>query len=89
MRTTETSVTFRHPFLLSPFDGSQPAGCYRLVVDEEEILGLSFIAYRRLATMIQLPALTERSGPTQVFEISPSELAEALAADETMGSTAT
>lgn len=89
MRTTESSVTFRHPFLLSPFDGSQPAGRYRLVVDEEEILGLSFVAYRRLTTMIQLPALTEPSGTTQVFEISPSELAEALAADEALASAAT
>jgi hypothetical protein len=43
VRTTETTVTFRHPFTLTSLDGPQPAGTYRLVTDEEEILGLSFL----------------------------------------------
>ena len=47
VRTTETTVTFKHPFTLPSFDGPQPAGTYRLVMDEEEILGLSFLAFRR------------------------------------------
>jgi len=38
VRTTETTVTFKHPFALPSFDGPQPAGTYRLVMDEEEIL---------------------------------------------------
>ena len=38
MRTTETTVTFKHPFILPEFEGPQPAGAYRLVTDEEEIL---------------------------------------------------
>ena len=38
MRTTETAVTFRHPFVLAALAATQPAGTYRLVTEEEEIL---------------------------------------------------
>jgi hypothetical protein len=41
MRTTETMVTFRHPFVLAAVAATQPAGTYRLVTEEEEIPGLS------------------------------------------------
>jgi hypothetical protein len=58
-RTTETTVTFKHPFSLTSLDSRQPAGTYRLVMDEEEILGLSFLAFRRTATMLHIPALLD------------------------------
>jgi hypothetical protein len=51
VRTTETTVTFRHPFTLTSLDRPQPAGTYRLVTDEEEILSLSSLAFQRTATM--------------------------------------
>ena len=35
-----------------------PAGTYRLVTEEEEIPGLSFVAFRRTAMMLHLPALS-------------------------------
>ena len=37
MRTTETMVTFRHPFVLTALEATRPAGTYRLVTEEEEI----------------------------------------------------
>ena len=80
-RTTETTVTFTRSFKLSPFDGQQPAGNYRLVIDEEEIVGLSFLAYQRTATMLHTPAISALKGPHQVFLIDPVELATALEAD--------
>jgi hypothetical protein len=80
-RTSETTVTFKHPFMLAPFDGPQPAGTYRLVIDEEEIPGLSFVAYQRTATMLHLPALLISDRPTEVCRIDPAELAVALEAD--------
>ncbi len=81
IRTTDSEVTFRQPFSLSAFDDPQPAGTYRLVVDEEEIFGLSFIAYRRTATMLHIPAISIDSGRRQVVEVDPKELADALDAD--------
>lgn len=80
-RTTETTVTFRRPFTLLALGGQQPAGTYRLVTEEEQIPGLSFVAFRRTATLLHLPPEPVPGGTRQVVSISPDELAEALAAD--------
>lgn len=81
IRTTETTVTFKHPFMLQAFDGKQPAGTYKLVIDEEEIIGLSFLAYQRTATMLHTPALAAFDGKHQVFPTNAEELATALQVD--------
>ena len=82
MRTTETTVTFTHPFTLPPLDGPQPAGTYRLVTDEEEIQGISFLAFQRVATMLHLPAVSLPDGGHQrIVVIDPEEIAAALQAD--------
>jgi hypothetical protein len=80
-RTTETTVTFLHSFSLSSLDGSQPPGTYRLVVDEEEIQGLSFLAFRRTATMLHLPAVATAGASQHVFLVDAEELASALQSD--------
>jgi hypothetical protein len=81
-RTTKTTVTFTRPFSLSGFDGEQPAGSYSVETDEEMLDNLSFPAYRRMATMMQLNASTVGpSGILQVAVIDPSQLEAALAAD--------
>lgn len=81
IRTTETTVIFSRPFLLSSVEGQQPPGTYRLVIDEEEIPGLSFLAYQRVATMLHLPAIDVINGLQQVFRVDPVELTSALEAD--------
>jgi hypothetical protein len=81
-RSRETTVTFRRPFALAEVDGPQPAGTYRIVTDDEEIEGISFIAYRRTATMLQVPSIDSRGGLTQYIAIDPVGLAAALAADD-------
>ncbi|MCK0208663.1 hypothetical protein MWN33_11560 [Starkeya koreensis] len=85
MRTRETTVTFRHPFKLSTIDRSQPAGTYRVVIDEEDIPDITFLAYRRSATMLHTPAIAA-AGSIQVFTVNPDELAKALDADLRTGS---
>jgi hypothetical protein len=82
VRTSETTVTFKHPFMLAAFDGPQPAGTYRLVTDEQEIPGLSFSAFQRTATMLHLPALAMSGRSTEVFLVDPADLIAALEADE-------
>ena len=76
-RTNRETVTFCHPFFLSGIDGVQPAGTYTVETDEELIDGLSIPVYRRIATVILLPA--PAGGPVlfQVATIDPLELAEA------------
>jgi hypothetical protein len=81
MRTIETMVTFRRPFVLTALETAQPAGTYRLVTEEEEIPGLSFIAFRRTATMLHLPALTGTGGTHQVVSVDPVEWAAVVEAD--------
>jgi hypothetical protein len=80
-RTSETTVTFRYPFRLTAIDGVQPPGTYRVVVDEERIEGLTFPAFRRIATTIHLPAIMVRSTVSQVAPVDPAELDAALEAD--------
>jgi len=80
-RTTETTVTFKRPFMLGSFDSMQPAGTYRLVIDEEEVAGLSFVAFRRISTVLHVPASSSASGHQQAFPTDPGELEAALEAD--------
>ncbi|MGH6894666.1 MAG: hypothetical protein ACREEP_20660 [Dongiaceae bacterium] len=85
-RTTKTTVTFTRPFSLSGFDGEQPAGSYSVETDEELLDGVSFPAYRRMATMMQLEGESGRkSGIMQIAVIDPRHLAAALAADAAHG----
>jgi hypothetical protein len=85
--TNESTVTFKQQFNLSSLDGPQPAGTYRLVVENEEIPGMSFIAYRRTSTMLHLPALTASAGKIQVFSVDRDELEAVLKMDQRLQST--
>ncbi len=82
-RTIKTTVTFTRPFSLGGFDGQQPAGSYSVETDEEMLEGVSFPAYRRMATMMQLSE--SAGGFLQVAVIDPAQLATALAADVAPG----
>ena len=79
MRTVHETVTFERPFSLSSVDEVQPAGTYTVGIDEELIEGLSFLAYRRVATTIYLPLRQGGAGSLQAVTVDPRELAAALA----------
>ena len=65
---------FDRPFSLAAIDEVQPAGTYAVDVDEDLIEGLSFLAYRRVATTIYLPLRSGRSGSVQAVRVDPREL---------------
>jgi len=79
IRTTRTTVTFKHPFSLQGADGPLPAGDYQVLTDEELIDGLSFLAYRRVATLI-FP-LAARPNSPGMLTIDPEDLAAAQERD--------
>jgi hypothetical protein len=80
-RSNETTATFSKAFALSEVGRPLPAGAYLVVVDEEDIPGLSFLAFRRTATMLHVPALSAPGGHKEVFVVNPDELVAALEAD--------
>ncbi len=81
MRTTRDTVTFEHPFTLKSIGNMQPPGTYMVITEEEELPGLSFEAWKRVSTVMYLPAMGLGNGLEQVVTIDPSELAEAVKRD--------
>jgi hypothetical protein len=58
-----------------------PAGAYEVITDEEMIEGLSFAAYRRVATMIVVPAAASRVSAMEMISIGSVDLADAQRTD--------
>lgn len=81
LRTQSYSVTFSSEFYLHGFGKAQPPGEYRVEYDEEQIDGLSFVAFRRIATYMQLPAITTGRVAAQIVNIDPDDLEGALKKD--------
>ncbi|MBR0826654.1 hypothetical protein JQ596_13985 [Bradyrhizobium manausense] len=80
IRSRRESVTFRHPFHIRGIARELPAGAYEVVTDEEMIDGLSFAAWRRVATMIMVPSEGPR-GTMEMVSIGSVDLADAQASD--------
>ena len=81
MRSRREVVTFQHPFQLRGIDRLLPAGAYEVVTDEEMIEGLSFASFRRVATMIMVPAAASRGSTMEMISISAIALSDAQRAD--------
>ena len=71
LRTRRETVTFAQPFTVPGADGTQPAGAYTVETDEEAIEGLSFLAWRRIATVIVLPVPHGGAGSFQAVTVDP------------------
>lgn len=84
-RTIETEITFIHPFVLNSFKMPLEAGTYRLIVDEEEIEGLSFSAFKRTSTQLEIPSIATAIGTRQRLQVSSQEIETALAKDARAG----
>lgn len=80
-RTKQTTVHFSRPFALPGFDELQPAGDYLVDHDEEQIEGVSWLAWRRVATFIHLPATKSQSLARQMVPITSTDLDAALEKD--------
>lgn len=73
-RTHRKNVVFSQPFLLKGVDRLLPPGDYQVVTDEELIEGLSFPVYRRVATMIFVPARSHHASSVEMVTIQPRDL---------------
>ena len=79
MRSRREIVTFRHPFQIRGVDRLLPPGAYEVVTDEEMIEGLSFPAFRRVATMIMVPAV--QNSAMEMISIGSVDLSDAQRMD--------
>jgi hypothetical protein len=79
-RSLDETVVFNKRFLLKGADRMLPAGDYRVVTDEELIEGISFPAYRRVSTMIFVPA-AHAASRVEMVTIDPLDLRGALDRD--------
>ena len=81
MRSRRETITFRHPFRIEGVDRLLPAGAYEVITDEEMIEGLSFASFRRVATMIMVPAAAPSSATMEMISISSVALSDAQRID--------
>jgi hypothetical protein len=78
-RTTHQTIVFLRPFSLPDVDSVLPPGRYDVESVEEQIDGLSFVAYRRVSTSIMLN--DPRTGARQIVSVEPNDLAAAQRRD--------
>jgi hypothetical protein len=83
-RTHRNNIVFRQPFLLKGIDRVLPPGEYQVVTDEELIEGLSFPVYRRVSTMIFVPAQSHHASSVEMVTIDPRDLQAAQDRDGAM-----
>lgn len=79
IRSRREAVIFKHPFRIRGVDRLLPAGTYEVITDEESIEGLSFAAFRRVATMILVPGASP--SVHEMISIGSVDLADAQRID--------
>jgi hypothetical protein len=79
IRSRRQTITFKHPFRIKGVDRLLSAGAYEVITDDEMIEGLSFAVFRRVATMIMVPAA--RSSAMEMLSISSIDLSDAQCID--------
>jgi hypothetical protein len=81
IRSRKEIITFKHPFQIRGIDRLLPAGAYEVITDEEMIEGLSFASFRRVATMIMVPAAALRGSTMEMISIGSVDLSDAQRID--------
>ena len=58
-----------------------PSGSYEVVTEEEQLLGISFLAYRRLQTYICRQSIPNQKGLQRSYDVNPQDLSAKFARD--------
>jgi hypothetical protein len=77
-------VEFIHPFHLDEIERALPAGSYTIETEEEALDGVSFLAWRRVATNLFVRP-NQTSGAVQMWAIHPDSLEAAIKRDRPVG----
>ncbi|SDE91119.1 hypothetical protein [Limimaricola pyoseonensis] len=81
VRSSESVVTFTHPFRISGYSEELPEGDYMVVVEEELLQGLSFEAYRRTGTYLTVQGRGNRADSSETRPVTQKALEAALDRD--------
>lgn len=81
-RSSMSTVTLLHPFTLSGDHDVLPAGTYEVLVEEELLQGLSFLAYRKTASYLIVVGKGRNAGRTEMREIFGNDLEAVLRDDQ-------
>jgi hypothetical protein len=76
-RSRRETIRFKHPFRIKGIDRLLAPGAYEVITDEEMIEGLSFASFRRVATMIMVPAAAPRTSSMEMISIGSLDLSDA------------
>ena len=77
VRTTRSTMVFKRPFHLPGVAHAKPSGSCEVVTKEEQLHGISFLAYRRLQTCICRQSNAKQKGLEQSYDVDPEDLAAA------------
>jgi hypothetical protein len=80
-RTTHRTIHFNSPASLDGLDRPLAPGAYEVTEDEELIEGLSWLAYRRVATFITIPATPGNGSSSRMLSIDAEALEAMLERD--------
>jgi hypothetical protein len=80
-------VTFENGFTIGDSQQELPPGTYEVVVEEELIQGLSFEAYRRTATYLNVRGRGGNAGQTTMQMTTKEQLEHAMACDRALSET--
>ena len=80
-RSRRETVHFKHPFRIKGIERLLAPGAYEVITDEEMIEGLSFASFRRVATMIMVPAAAPRTSSMEMISIGSVDLSDAQRED--------
>jgi hypothetical protein len=83
-RVVEKAIAFERPFHVAACDVALPAGSYVLETEEEEILGLSFVAYRRVGMRLTWSGEAGRDAPLRSVRVSSEEIEAAVLGDRSL-----
>lgn len=81
MRSTIETVIFTRAFTLAGFEDLLPAGAYEVLCEDERLEGLTFDAYRRVATFLRVPGHGADAGRTELRPTTESDIEAALRRD--------
>lgn len=84
MRSSTATVIFANSFHLPGHEADFPSGSYEVLREDERLDGLTFEAFRRVATYLRVWGRGAQAGQSELLSITEQDLDAALLADKAL-----